>query len=302
MPSTASVTVTVSDEAGNPATTTLTFPAVAKGDQTLSGFEYSPASVTFGNTAPTLTAPTGAVTTVGYTDTPASVCTVNATSGTLTLAGVGSCVITATAASNSNYNGATAMVTVTVTIQTAGTLEITGLVDESVPEGIGYSATPELSGTPVGEVLWTVEGDDAELFTINASTGVLQMRYRDYRDPEDANEDNAYEVTVKAEDSDGNSDTHDVTVTVTDVPNRVMSTQRDYATTVPFGLTGLQASLRPLRVLVLFTEPISGITADELVAVNATVLETETGCGESGLDVLSVLMQQRWRRRRTVDP
>ena len=42
--------MTVSDEAGNTAATTLTFPAVAKGDQTLSGFAYSAASVTFGNT------------------------------------------------------------------------------------------------------------------------------------------------------------------------------------------------------------------------------------------------------------
>ena len=130
---TASVTVTVSDEAGNTAATTLTFPAVAKGDQTLSGFEYSPASVTFGVTAPTLTAPTGAVTTVGYTATPARVCTVNATSGALTLAGVGSCVITATAASNSNYNEATAMVTVTV--QPAITMTVPGAPQQLATQG-----------------------------------------------------------------------------------------------------------------------------------------------------------------------
>ena len=43
--STTSATVTVSDAAGNSATVAITFPAVAKGDQVLSGFEYSASSV-----------------------------------------------------------------------------------------------------------------------------------------------------------------------------------------------------------------------------------------------------------------
>ena len=56
----ASVTVTVNDTAGNDAEVTLTFPAVAKGDQTLSGFEYSSDSVTLGGTPPNVRAPDGA--------------------------------------------------------------------------------------------------------------------------------------------------------------------------------------------------------------------------------------------------
>ena len=47
--STSSVTVTVTDAAGNPATVSLTFPLVTKGDQDLSGFAYSANSVTFGS-------------------------------------------------------------------------------------------------------------------------------------------------------------------------------------------------------------------------------------------------------------
>ena len=118
--STQAVTVTVTDAAGNPATAAVTFPAVGKGDQTLVGFSYSAASVTFGSAAPGLTAPTGAVTAVTYSATPAAVCTVNASTGALTLAGVGECVITATAASDADYNEATAEFTVTV--QPAGAL------------------------------------------------------------------------------------------------------------------------------------------------------------------------------------
>ena len=49
---TAGATVTVTDSAGNTATVSITFPAVAKGDQTLTGFAYSPATVTYGGTAP----------------------------------------------------------------------------------------------------------------------------------------------------------------------------------------------------------------------------------------------------------
>ena len=115
-------TVTVSDSADNTATTSITFPTVAKGDQTLTGFRYSAETVTFGSSAPTVTTPGGARTTVTYTASPSNVCTVNTSTGALTLLGVGSCVITATAASNNNYNEATAMFTVTVLAQ--GTLAL----------------------------------------------------------------------------------------------------------------------------------------------------------------------------------
>ena len=86
----------------------ITFPAVTKGDQTLTGFQYSASSVAFGSAAPTVTAPGGVETTVSYSATPLTVCTVEPTSGALTLEGVGSCVITATAAGTDDYNEATA--------------------------------------------------------------------------------------------------------------------------------------------------------------------------------------------------
>ena len=117
---TASVTVTVSDTAGNTGTVDITFPAVAKGDQTLTGFGYSASSVAFGSAAPTVTAPGGVVTTLSYSATPSTACTVNASSGALTLAGVGNCVITATAAGTDDYNEAAA--TFTVTVRAAGAL------------------------------------------------------------------------------------------------------------------------------------------------------------------------------------
>ena len=119
---TATATVTVSDTAGNSDTVGITFPAVAKGDQTLSGFSYSPSSVTFGSAAPTLTAPGGAQGALSYAASPTAVCTVNASTGALTLVGVGICTVTATAAGTADYEEATD--TDTVTVQAAGTLAL----------------------------------------------------------------------------------------------------------------------------------------------------------------------------------
>ena len=117
---TATATVTVRDAAGNTATVTIIFPAVDKGDQALTGFQYSASSVSFGSTAPTVTAPTGAQTTLGYSAEPSTVCSVDDTSGALTLDGVGTCTITATAEASDNYNEAS--VTFDVTVQATGLL------------------------------------------------------------------------------------------------------------------------------------------------------------------------------------
>ena len=72
---------------------------------------------------------------------------------------------------------------------------------------------------------WTLEGDDEGDFRIS-SAGVLTFRSSlNYEAPADANTDNAYMVTLKA--SDGtHTDTHDVTVTVTDVDELGMLTGR----------------------------------------------------------------------------
>ena len=144
---TASATVTVSDQAGNTAAVSITFPAVAKGDQTLNGFNYSASSATFGDSAPTVTAPTGAQTTLSYSATPSTVCTVNSSTGALTLVGAGSCEITATAASTSNYNQATA--TYTVTVQAADMLVELSVAPATVGEG-GSAATVTVTGTLAG--------------------------------------------------------------------------------------------------------------------------------------------------------
>ena len=88
--------------------------AVAQGAQTLTGFRYSAASVTFGDTAPAVTMPSGAQGALSYSAMPATVCTVDRSSGALTIVGAGDCEVTVTAAVTADYEVATEMFTVAV--------------------------------------------------------------------------------------------------------------------------------------------------------------------------------------------
>ena len=173
--------MTVSDSAGNPATVSITFPAVGKGDQTLSGFQYSASSVTFGSTAPTVTAPTGAQTTLSYSAAPSTVCTVNDSTGALTLVGAGACTISAKAEGTDDYNEATA--TFTVTVQAAGNLVLnvgaiaTDNIINIAEKASGFDISGD-TGTEIGvdvtvqigaETLTTTSADDAGTATWTVS-------------------------------------------------------------------------------------------------------------------------------------
>ena len=116
------VTVTVTDTAGNATEVPIAFPVVLKGDQPLTGFAYSAASGVFGQPPPTVTPPTGAVTALVYAAVPEGVCGVDSGTGALSMFEVGECVITATAVDTADYNEETA--TYSVTVLPAGTLVV----------------------------------------------------------------------------------------------------------------------------------------------------------------------------------
>ena len=171
--STAEATVTVSDNAGNTDTVDIAFPLVAKGDQTLTGFAYGSDTVTFGSAAPAVTEPTGAVGTLGYTASPETVCTVNATTGALTLVGVGECEVTATAASTDHYNEGTASYTVTVAAAGQLVLNVSAIaVDNTVnmaEKADGFSISGD-TGTEAGVSVSVTVGGTATL-TATSATG-----------------------------------------------------------------------------------------------------------------------------------
>jgi gliding motility-associated-like protein len=121
-------------------------------------------------------------------------------------------------ASDNSYDAvATQTIALTLTNDDA-TFTIYEINPVSIKENTVYtSVTPTLLGdTPFGTLTYTLEGTDANDFTINSSTGVVSMLARDYENPVDANTDNVYEVTIKVTDSNGNSDTEDWTVEITD--------------------------------------------------------------------------------------
>ena len=192
---TAAVTVTVSDTAGNPATVALTFPAVAKGDQDLSGFAYSSPSVTFGATAPTLTAPTVLESAaLSYTST-AAVCTVDASSGALALVAAGACTVTVSAAATTNYNADTATFEITVNPAGALTLRVDAVAgDDTVniaEKAAGFSiggTTGAAAGVAVTVVLGT-----------QTFTAVTSAALTDHDDDTGTPEQAAWSVDVAAD-------------------------------------------------------------------------------------------------------
>ena len=117
--------------------------------------------------------------------------------------------------------------TITVTIHvtdvdeapkiTEGGLAVSGPMNPDYPEnGMDAVGTYTASGPEAAKARWMREGADAGHFMIS-SDGMLKFRSSpDYEDPMDADKDNTYMVTVKANDG-TNMAMKEVTVTVTNV-------------------------------------------------------------------------------------
>ena len=88
-------------------------------------------------------------------------------------------------------------------------------------------------GAEAASARWTLEGDDSGDFSLSSNSGATTMlEFRnppDYEAPADADTDNVYEVTVVAGDG-TDSDTLDVSVTVTDMVEVVSAIVQRYDT------------------------------------------------------------------------
>ena len=98
-------------------------------------------------------------------------------------------------------------------------VSLSPIADAEVAENSDWAATPALTAAsdPAGGVTWSVEGDDAALFTIDPDTGVLALTAQDFEEPADQDGDNVYKTTVRVIDEDGNTATQGVQVAVTDI-------------------------------------------------------------------------------------
>ena len=119
----------------------------------------------------------------------------------------------------------TATITVTITVTNVdeapeimvGGLAISGM--RSVPyveNGTGAVATYTAVGPESASTTWSLSGDDAGDFNITAGGELRFNASPDYEAPRDADTNNVYMITVKADDG-TYTDTRDVTIRVTDV-------------------------------------------------------------------------------------
>ena len=126
-------------------------------------------------------------------------------------------------------SGLTATITVTITVTgvdeapeiTVGGLAISGTARVDYAEDRRDAvATYVASGPESANARWSLEGDDAGDFRISSGGELTFVRAPDYENPADANTDNTYMVTVKADDG-TYMNTRNVAVTVTDVDEMV---------------------------------------------------------------------------------
>ena len=122
-------------------------------------------------------------------------------------------------------SGETATVTVTIKVTNVdeapaimvGGLAVSGTTRVDYAEDRRDAvATYMASGPESANARWSLEGDDAADFSISSGGELTFVRAPDYENPADADMDNVYMVTVKADDG-TYMNTRDVTVRVTDV-------------------------------------------------------------------------------------
>ena len=208
-------TVVVTDKAGNLQEVVVTFPAVSKGQQSLTGFAYTPPSITFGDPPPALTAPTGAPgAAVSYISNSPSVCAVDASTGALTIIGDGTCTITATASSTDHYEGTRAQTSVTVSPAVAilpvnlAPVVVSTLGDHRLTT-VGPAVTVDVSmafSDPDGDTLIyaaTSNDDDVAAVSLSGSTATIRPLAAGWT-----------AVAVTARDPDGLAATQIILVTV----------------------------------------------------------------------------------------
>jgi len=120
-------------------------------------------------------------------------------------------------------------------------LVISGLKDANVSENTDYNSTiPSVSTGSVGVLIYSIEGVDSVLFTVNVKTGVISMEEKDFENPLDDGADNVYDVTLKVIDEDGNQASKSITVTIIDLG----------------GEQGQRTSIVPTRTVVAVIPPL----------------------------------------------
>ena len=156
-------------------------------------------------------------------------------------------------------SGLTATITVTIMVMDVdeapeimvGGLGISGMRSVRFEENeTGAVATYTAVGPESDSTTWSLSGDDAGDFNITAGGELRFNAAPDYERPRDANTNNVYMITVKADDG-TYTDTRDVTIRVTDVdeeprtimgPRNVAYVENDTGPVETYTLSGVNAA------------------------------------------------------------
>ena len=164
------ITVTVAETTTHAEGTADATVTVVKAEQDMSGFTYSSLATTVTGTAPTVVPPPNAEGELRYsTSSEETICEVTRSTGTLTINGVGDCVVTATAAVTDNYNAGTATVTVVVSAKKQQTLHSFSYDPDEVP----YGDTPSREGPLGAQTAVTYTATPSSVCSVILATGAF---------------------------------------------------------------------------------------------------------------------------------
>jgi uncharacterized protein (TIGR02145 family) len=109
-------------------------------------------------------------------------------------------------------------ITVTDVIEQA-VFSMIAIADDSLIENYPFNGErPFLTGdTPIGDIVYSLSGEDADDFTIDTTTGIIAMVATDFENPTDFDTDNVYKVIIVATDADGNIASESQSITITNL-------------------------------------------------------------------------------------
>ncbi len=117
------------------------------------------------------------------------------------------------------------------------TIFMVEMPSQSVAENSTFtSVAPSLTDSPGGTITYSLSGDDASLFTIDASTGVVSMVARDFETPEDEDVNNFYKLTITAVSSNGGTASDNFSVVVRNVCEDTEVVSNKLRATDPIGV------------------------------------------------------------------
>jgi hypothetical protein len=232
-------------------------------------------TITFGNpgtqnsaTTPTLTASASSMLAVSFSSSTTSVCSITS-GGALGFLGAGTCTVVADQAGSSDYEAAAPVSqSFTVVDTTPPTIAITGL---SGPTSGSYSATITLS-----EPSATFELADLALTNASAVLSGSGTSYTAILTPTGQGEVKLSVAAGTFTDAAGNDNT---------ASNEVSATFDDNGPSVTITAPATTTAQESFSITVLFSEDVTGFTASDINALNATV----TGVSGSGTSYVAVL-------------